>query len=216
MIVTRNPDNPANHVNPVKRTFHARLVVLLTPLLALALSCSPSSRTASGVGNGPVAQSTATPQSQSTPTDVKSPLPPPTGFVADYANVIDSGSEARLQSTLTELREKSGIEFAVVTVETTGEQSIFDYSLAVARGWGVGPKDSSKGGGLLLMLAIKDRQWRIQVSRGLEKDLPEEVTKPIGAELENLCKQQKYAEGITTFVTAIIKKLQETKGFQLN
>ena len=61
---------------------------------------------------------------------------------------------------LTELRNRSEIEFAVVTVETTGGQPIFDYSLDVARGWGIGPKDSSKGGGLLLMLAVKDRQCR--------------------------------------------------------
>jgi len=81
-------------------------------MLALALSCSRSSRTASDVGNDAVAQSTPTPQNQTTKTEVKSPLPPPVGFVADYANVIDSESEARLLSILTELKDKSGIEFA--------------------------------------------------------------------------------------------------------
>jgi uncharacterized membrane protein YgcG len=144
-------------------------------------------------------------------TKVKSPLPPPPGFVADYANVIDSASRGRLESILTELKNKSAIEFAVVTVDSTGGQPIFDYSLAVARGWGIGPKDSARGGGLLLMLAIKDRQWRIQVSRGLEKDLPDEFCKSLGQQLEDLCRQRKYAEGITRYVEGIIKRLEETR-----
>ena len=198
-------------MNAKSRTL--RLVALSTLLLPLALSCSYSSRSASSIDTSSVAESTATPQNQSTGTEVKSPLPPPAGFVADYANVIDSASRTKLESVLTELRNKSEIEFAVVTVETTGGQSIFDYSLAVAKDWGVGPKDTSRGGGLLLMLAIKDRQWRIQVSRSLEKDLPDEFCKSLGKQLEDSCRQGKYAEGTIEFVEAIIKRLQETKGF---
>jgi len=151
----------------------------------------------------------------SSETQVKSPLPPPTGFVNDYANVIDSASREQLESILTELKNKSAIEFAVVTIESTGGQPIFDYSLAVARGWGIGPKDSTRGGGLLLMVAVKDRQWRIQVSRGLEKDLPDEFCKSLGPQLEDLCKQGKCGEGIKKYVEGIIKRLQETRGFSL-
>jgi uncharacterized protein len=182
--------------------------------MPLALSCSSSPPGVSNVNNAPLAESRATPQSSEA--EVKSPLPPPTGFVADYAHVIDAASEAKLQSILTELRDKSAIEFAVVTVESTGGQSMFDYSLSVAKGWGIGPKDSSRGGGLLLMLAIKDRQWRIQVSRSLEKDLPDEVTKMFGEQLADSCRQGKYAEGITKFVEAIINRLHETRGFSLS
>lgn len=185
-------------------------------LLPLALSCSYPSRSVSNVNNAPVAQSVATAQNQSAKAEVKSPLPPPTGFVADYANVIDSASEARLHSLLTELKSRSQIEFAVATVETTGRESMFDYSLSVARAWGIGPNDSSRGGGLLLMLAIKDRQWRIQVSRSLEKDLPDEVCKKLGEQLEEFCREGKYAEGITKFVEAIIARLQEIRGFTLS
>ena len=167
-----------------RRNLRIALFVLCLPL---ALSCSSSE------------------------TKVESPLPPPTGFVADYANVIDSASKERLESMLTDLKNKSAIEFAIVTVESTGGKPIFDYSLAVARGWGIGPKDRSKGGGLLLMLAIKDRQWRIQVSRGLEKDLPDEFCKSLGQQLEDSCRQGKYAEGITNYVQAIIKRLEERR-----
>lgn len=143
-------------------------------------------------------------------------LPSPTGFVNDFANVFDPEDEQRLESLLRQLRSESKIEFAVVTVETTGAQSISDFSLALAKQWGVGPKDTSQGGGLLLMLAIKDRQWRIQVSRGLEKDLPDEVCKELGDQSLDLYRQGRYAEGLRKYVKAIIARLEETQSFRLS
>lgn len=188
-------------------------IALFGLLLSLALSCSYSSRSVAKVNNAPVTQSQAGLGNRSN--GIESSLPRPTGFVTDNANVIDSESETRLQSLLTELRNESGIEFAVLTVDTTAGQPIFDYSLAVAKDWGIGPKDPSKGGGVLLMLAIKDRQWRVQVSRSLQKDLPDEFCKSLGAQLESSCSQRKYAEGITVFVDAIIRRLQDTRRFRI-
>src|SRR5687767_6232443 len=70
-----------------------------------------------------------------------SPLPTPTGPVNDYAGVLDEPTKAALNQRLTEYQRTSGVEFAVAIVRTTGEREIFDYSLAVARGWGVGSKE---------------------------------------------------------------------------
>ncbi len=97
----------------------------------------------------------------------KLPLPQPTGYVNDYAGVIDGVTRDRLETTLGNLDRQQHIQFAVVTVDTTGGQDIFDYSLAVARGWGIGSKDTSKPS-LLLLVAIKDRKYFTQVSRHLE------------------------------------------------
>ena len=185
--------------------------------LLLFLSGIGGSCASSAVSNvNTIADPGAVSQNQSSQEQVKNPLPPPTGFVNDYENVFDPESKQKLESVLQELRNKSDIEFAVVTVETTGGQPIFDYSLAVIRGWGVGPKDTSKGGGLLLMLAIKDRQWRLQVSRSLEKDLPDEVCKALGDQSRELYRQGKYDEGVTRYVKAIIARLEEIRGFKLS
>ncbi len=187
------------------------LVSALALLLALIPSCSRSTGTVATINTSAV----PSPQKQSTSTEVKSPLPTPTGFVSDYANVFDAESKARLESLMIELKDKSAIEFAVVTVETTEGQPIFDYSLALARAWGIGPKDTSKGGGLLLMLAVKDRQWRIQVSRNLEKDLPDEVCKELGEQSQALYRKGKYGDGIVKNVNLIIQRLEKLKGFKL-
>lgn len=180
------------------------LLFLLAALLGASSSCRSRSVPSS------------TNQSANTNATSKDSVPSPTGFVNDYAKVFDSDSKQRLESLLTKLKEKANIEFAVVTVETTNGEPIFDYSLALAKKWGVGPKDSSQGGGLLLLLAIKDRQWRLQVSRSLEKDLPDEVCKELGDKSKEMYLQGRYVEGVESYVNALIDRLEDVKRFSLN
>ena len=193
-------------------TKQAAALSLLLCLSGLSHSCSYNS--ASGART--LLTPEPSPQYENRQTKVESPLPPPTGFVNDYANVFDRESKRRLESVMTELRDKSEIEFALVTVETTNGRPISDYSLAVAKGWGVGPKDASKGGGLLLLLATKDRKWHLQVSRGLEKDLPNVLTRGLGDESVKLYRDGKYAEGISRYAGALVAKLEEARGFKLS
>ncbi len=141
-------------------------------------------------------------------------LPQPAGFVNDFAKVLDEQAKARLQELVRKLKERANIEFAVVTIETTGKQDIFDYSLALARTWGVGSKP--KGDGLLLLLAVKDRKWRVQVSRSLEADLPNDFVEKLGLLMNEPFRQGKYAEGLTRCVEAIIARLGERRGFEMN
>ena len=81
----------------------------------------------------------------------QSPLPNPTGYVNDYAGVVDSASKARMETTLGNLDRLHQIQLSVVTVDTTGGQDIFDYSLAVARGWGIGSKDTQNNQVLVIL-----------------------------------------------------------------
>lgn len=143
----------------------------------------------------------------------QSPLPPPTGYVNDYAGVVDSATKDRLETTLGNLDRQQQIQFAVVTVETTGGQEIFDYSQAVARGWGIGSKDTQKAS-LLLVVAIKDRKYFTQVSRHLEGDLPDGLVGQIEREqLVPAFKAGQYAEGIADTVETYITTVAQKKGF---
>src|SRR3982751_549939 len=77
----------------------------------------------------------ATPWSQNV-----SPLPSPAGFVNDYAGVIDEATKQQLETRLQDFKNRTNpsVELAVAVVRTTSDRDIFDYSLAVARGWGIG------------------------------------------------------------------------------
>jgi uncharacterized protein len=145
----------------------------------------------------------------------KSPLPPPTGYVNDYANVIDAATKDRLTTILNNLKDRADIEFAVVTVPTTGDTPIFDYSLSVARGWGIGSKEGEKNG-LLLLVAVNDHHWQVQVSRHLEGDLPDSLAGEIGRQrLTDPFRRGDYSQGISDFVQAVVATLAQKRGFNI-
>src|ERR1700716_4270929 len=144
----------------------------------------------------------------------QSPLPQPTGYVNDYAGVIDSATKTRLETTLGNLDRQQQIQFSVVTVDTTGGQEIFDYSLAVARGWGIGAKDAQKPS-LLLLVAIKDRKYYTQVSRHLEGELPDGLVGQIQREqLVPAFKAGQYGQGLAATVETYITTVAPKKGFR--
>src|SRR5690606_31167999 len=67
-----------------------------------------------------------------------SPLAKPTAPVNDYVGVFSEAEKTQLNQQLIEFNKTWGVEMAVAVVDTTGSRDIFDYSLAVARGWGIG------------------------------------------------------------------------------
>ncbi len=145
---------------------------------------------------------------------MQSPLPAPTGFVNDYAEAIDAPTQERMETILRNLNDRVQIEFSVVTVNTTGDQSIFDYSLAVARGWGIGPGDNASKG-LLLVVAIEDRKYQIQVSRHLEGDLPDGLIGEIGRRMREPFRANNYSAGLMTAVETFVATLAEQQGFSI-
>ena len=155
-----------------------------------------------------------TPSPAASPAAAEGPLPAPVGFVNDYAKVIDYETRQRLEERLSRLRERGKVEFAVATVETTGGRDIFDYSLAVARGWRIGSKET--GDGLLLLLAVKDRKWHIQLSRSLESVLTKEDLTRAGTSAQPLYREGKHGEGIFKCVEDLIATLARKKGFKLD
>jgi uncharacterized protein len=145
-----------------------------------------------------------------------SPLPKPEPFryVVDNAGVIDSATNQRMEKILRALKESGDIEFAVVTVKTTGDQDIFDYSLAVARGWGIGSSEGDKNG-LLLLVAVDDHKYFIQVSRHLEGDLPDGLVGEAGRRMRDPFRRGDYSSGLMTAVQTIVSTLQEKRGFSV-
>lgn len=94
------------------------------------------------------------------------PAPTRDIYVQDYANVIDADTERQMQMYSKRLDKRTGAQIVVVTVDTTGDVPIEQYSLELFRKWGIG--DQEKNNGVLLLVAVKDRKSRIEVGYGLE------------------------------------------------
>lgn len=142
-----------------------------------------------------------------------SPLPAPAGMVNDYAGVIDEATKQRLETRLRQFSEGTNpkVELAVAVVRTTGDRPIFDYSLAVARGWGIGSKELDNPSALLLV-AVDDRKYFTQVSKDLEDELPDGLVGSLQRQyLVPEFRNGNYGKGIEDTMEAYIRAI-ENKG----
>ena len=141
------------------------------------------------------------------------PLPVPFNPIVDNANVIDAETRQRLESIYLNLKERANIEYSVVTVQTTGGTDMFDFSLAIARGWGIGLQEGDKAS-FLLVVAIQDRKYYTQISRHLEGELPDGVVGQIQRErLVPAFRQGNYSKGIFDTVQAYVATTASKRGF---
>jgi uncharacterized membrane protein YgcG len=129
-------------------------------------------------------------------------------YVDDTAKVIDESSRQELETTLTALKERKKIDFSVVTVVSTGDKSAGDYSLTLARERKINSNDTATAG-LLLLVAVDDRKWHIQITRNLEEDLTNEILTKLSEPMADSFRQKRYAEGIINYVKALIAKLEQ-------
>lgn len=96
-------------------------------------------------------------------------FPPFSAPVVDAAGVVPDDVERRVSAALLDYQTRSGNQVAVAVVKSSGDQSIEDYSIDLAREWGVGQKGADNG--VVLVIAYEDRKLRIEVGRGLEGSL---------------------------------------------
>jgi uncharacterized protein len=128
----------------------------------------------------------------------------PTGFVNDFAGVIDATSRAALEQTLTEFKTETTNEIAVVTITTLDGDTLENFSNELFREWGIGGKENNNG--ILLVIVPSDKIARIEVGYGLEGAVPDLLAKNVlDKEIFPSFKEGKYGEGITKGVTALIQ-----------
>ena len=90
----------------------------------------------------------------------------PTGYVIDLAHVITPDTQAKISAMATELQQKTGSQIAVVTVNSLEGETKEEYAVNLYKHLGIGSKKTNEG--VLLLLAPKDRQYKIEVGYGLE------------------------------------------------
>ncbi|HBC45272.1 TPA: hypothetical protein DCZ81_03840, partial [Candidatus Collierbacteria bacterium] len=129
-------------------------------------------------------------------------LPPPTGHINDFANVLTSEQKDTLEVSLKDYEAKTSNEIAVLIVKNLGDQNIDDFGIKAFEDWKIGKKD--KDNGVLLTVAIDDRKMRIDVGYGLEGQLTDSKSGDI---IRNVIspefKKGDYYSGISSGLLAI-------------
>jgi uncharacterized protein len=100
-------------------------------------------------------------------------VPSPVGdiYVQDFAQVLTESEKAEIRSLGRALEDKTTAQVAVLTVDTTGDQPIQEFSNTALRQYGIGSKSADNG--VLIVLAMADRKVWIEVGYGLEGRLPD-------------------------------------------
>jgi len=191
-------------MNPLKRLTVSALVSLC--LAGCLISCKRISP------RKPAEQSTVPVSGSASPAPCSIPFSG--NFVNDTAGVLDEDAKNKLEQELDTLKSVGNIDFAVVTLKTTGEQPIADYSLALARCWSIGGQNPD-GSGMLMLLAVDDRKWHLQISRSMEKVLSNEEIQDAGSQMTPFLRERKYPEGIDKFVDATISTIAPRKKFSM-
>jgi uncharacterized protein len=102
------------------------------------------------------------------------PAPTSSIYVQDYAGVMTAETKARINNLGAQLAAQTKAQVVVVTVKTLQGAPIEDYALGILRQWGVG--DKTLNNGVVFLVAVDDKQSRIEVGYGLEGALPDAKT----------------------------------------
>src|SRR5437773_4641994 len=152
-------------------------------------------------------------------------LPPPRGYVNDFAGVLDPASVSHIEAVITDVRAKSRGEIAVVTLADIGDRAASDVALQVGRQWGVGAKgaagDPAKNLGVVVLLVpLKNHrpgtgQVFIATGRGAEGFLPDAQVGRIRDAMIPYLAREDYAGGLEVGVRLIAQAFAGEFGFSL-
>ena len=141
-------------------------------------------------------------------------IPQPVGWVNDFANVVSTDYRDKLASLIQELEEKTSSEIAVVTVSSIAPLDEKEYARLLFDNWKPGKK--GKDNGVLVLVAIKERRWRIETGYGVEGILPDGLCGEIGRNyMVPYFKAAKFGEGLYYGVTAIAKVIAKDANVSL-
>ncbi len=93
-----------------------------------------------------------------------------TGYINDYAGLLDSGSKSELEALASKIEEETGSEIAVAIVDSLQGITEEEYAVQLFEKWGIGKEKEDNG--ILILICTEgepgNRPLRIEVGYGLE------------------------------------------------
>jgi uncharacterized membrane protein YgcG len=130
----------------------------------------------------------------------------PTGFVNDYANLLNTEQVYQLESKVSNFEKKTDIEIAVAIVTSLDGNDIDTYKNSLFRQWGVGK--AGRNNGLLVVISPNDRKWGIEIGYGLEPYLTDYTSYDMAeTHLVPNFKAGNYYQGLDELISVMTKHL---------
>ena len=130
--------------------------------------------------------------------------PSPVGWVNDFAGIFKQEDIDKMNELITDLEKKTTAEIYVATVNSLNGKSIEMYANELFNTWGIGKKDIGKG--VLFLVALNERKFRVKYGYGLENVITNIVASRIIDEIATPSfKKGEYGQGSYE----VVKKLSE-------
>ena len=139
----------------------------------------------------------------------------PAAPVVDLAGIIDNDTEAKLNRYLKELETRTGVQMAILTIDSLQGQAMEEFSISIAHEkWKLGQK--GKDNGVLMVVALNDKKYRIEIGYGLEALLPDSLVGGIGRQyLVPYFKKGNYSKGIYAAAVVMANEIAADAGVQI-
>jgi len=128
-------------------------------------------------------------------------------YVNDYAGVLSSQDVTRINFLAGDIEKNTTVQIAILTVDTTQPMTIEEYAVKAFEKNGIGQKD--KDNGLLIVVVVDDRKYKIEVGYGLEGLINDAKAGDIGRNyfVQNF-RNGDYGQGIYEAVDAVGRIVQ--------
>ncbi len=135
-------------------------------------------------------------------------------WVNDYGNLISSRAEQVMNSLAQEVKQKTGAEIAILTVDNLQGLSHQDYATRLFEKWGIGEKN--KDNGILFLLSIEDRKIWIETGYGMEAIIPDgKAGQILDENIVPFFKQGDYDRGFYNGMLAATEIIAKDAGVQI-
>jgi uncharacterized protein len=137
----------------------------------------------------------------------------PTGYVNDFAHVIDAASAARIATYCGIVERSTGAQIAVVTVDSLDGDDVADVANKLYHQWGIGKKPADEG--VLIFFSIKDKKDRAEIGYGLEPVITDGDAGSIMRALRPILRQGSYGPAALAAAQQFGGMIAQSKGITL-
>jgi uncharacterized protein len=140
--------------------------------------------------------------------------------VNDFAGVLSPETRQSLEDLCTQVDQRAHAQIAVVTVKSMDADksgaapTIEEFATALEDKWKVGKKGTDRG--VLVIVSLSPRKYRIEVGYGLEGILPDGKVGDIGREMQPYLHTGDYDQAMTVGVRDIAQDIAMDAGVALD
>lgn len=127
--------------------------------------------------------------------------------VNDFTNTLSAAERVDLDHKIQTIHHDGVLQIGIVVLHTTAEIPIYDYAMTVAKSWGLGSPNNNNG--LLMLVAVEDRQIYILTGLDIEDKLTDErVAMVIDTYITPAFAKQNYAQGLSKAIEVFASEMR--------